>query len=206
MVDWSGSPKPDSGSVTDMSEMTTKSIGDEAGVIERANFDPKVCTYWLLSGTLVLTVTIIGIPFAVLWFLLGSRLTRRWLARMECVLTERTLTVKKGVMVRVEKTIPLEKITDLAMVQGPIMRAFGLQALSVETAGTSGPGALVSLVGIVDAPEFREKVLRQRDLISGGGSGKQMTDPGDGGDEMLAVLGRMSATLERIEEGLKTRG
>ena len=69
MVDWSGSPKPDSGSVTDMSEMTTKSIGDEAGVIERASFDPKVCTYWLLSGTLVLTVTIIGIPFAVLWFL-----------------------------------------------------------------------------------------------------------------------------------------
>lgn len=171
-------------------------MSDTGEVIERAEFNPKVCTYWLLSGTVVLCVTIVGIPLAVLWFVFGSLLTRKWLARMECVLTERTLIVKKGVMVRVEKTIPLEKITDLAMVQGPIMRAFDLHALSVETAGTSGPGALVSLVGIVDAPDFREKVLRQRDAVAGGKGSGEATE---GGGDVVAVLERISATLERIE-------
>jgi len=86
---------------------------------------------------------------------------------MSCVLTDKALEVKKGIFVRVEKTIPLGKITDMGMVQGPIMRYLGLHKLTVETAGKSAEGALVSLTGIKDVKSFREAVLRQRDVISG---------------------------------------
>ena len=43
------------------------------------------------------------------------------------------------------------------------MRLFGLYRLSFETAGQSGHGALVSLLGVVNASEFREAILTQKD-------------------------------------------
>ena len=138
----------------------------EETLIRQAAFDSKVCTYWLLSGALILTLTIVGIPLLLLWFPIGSVFTKRYLDRMDCLLTDKALKVRKGIMVRIEKTIPLEKITDMGMVQGPIMRHFDLYTLTIETAGQSGQGALVSLTGIEDAKSFREAVLNQREAMS----------------------------------------
>ena len=98
----------------------------EETYIQKAEFNPKVCTYWLLSGAIILTATIVGIPLLILWFPIGFAFTKRYLDRMECLLTDKALKVKKGIFVRIEKTIPLEKITDMGMVQGPIMRCFDL--------------------------------------------------------------------------------
>src|SRR5210317_2124305 len=81
--------------------------------IKAAEFNSKVCTYWLLSGALILCYTIVGIPLLLLWFPVGLMFTKRYLDRMECLLTEKTLKVRKGILVRVEKTIPLDKITDM---------------------------------------------------------------------------------------------
>jgi putative membrane protein len=140
-------------------------MGEEL-VIRKAQFNSKVCIYWLVGGALVLTFTIVGIPLLLLWFPIGFVFTKRYLDRMECLLTDKALKVKKGILIRTEKTIPLEKITDMGMVQGPIMRLFDLYTLTVETAGQSGQGALVSLTGIIDAKSFREAVLMQRQAIS----------------------------------------
>lgn len=160
-----------------------------------AKFDPKVCTYWLLSGIIILTVTIVGIPLLLLWIPIGLFFTKRYLDRMECSLTSKALKVKKGILVRVEKTIPLEKITDMGMVQGPIMRKFALHTLTVETAGQSGQGALVSLTGITDAPSFREAVLNQRDSLSGQSPAVESR----GEDEEHALLTEIRDSLLRIE-------
>ena len=138
----------------------------EEAQIKSAEFNSKVCTYWLLSGALIFCYTIVGIPLLLLWFPIGLVFTKRYLDRMECMLMEKTLKVRKGILVRVEKTIPLEKITDMGMVQGPIMRYFDLHKLTIETAGQSGPGALVSLTGIKDVKSFREFVLNQRDAVA----------------------------------------
>ncbi len=136
--------------------------------LRKASFDPQVRTYWLLSGALTLTLTIVGIPFLLLWFPIGLWATQRYLDTMECTLMPRSLKVKKGIFVRVEKTIPLDKITDMGMVQGPIMRAMNLETLSIETAGQSGAGgaSFVALTGIVNAKAFREAVLDQRDKLT----------------------------------------
>ena len=178
----------------------------EETLIREAAFEPKVCNYWLLSGIVVLTVTIVGIPLLLIWIPLGLFFTRRYLARMECLLTPKALKVKKGILVRVEKTIPLEKITDMGMVQGPIMRQFGLYTLTVETAGQSGPGALVSLTGIVDAKEFRETVLAQRDAVSG--MGVESANEGERGlsADSGALLVEIRDSLLRIEAAISPCG
>ena len=139
---------------------------NEETYVRKAEFSSKVCTYWLFSGALIMTSTIVGIPLLLLWFPIGFVFTKRYLDRMDCLLTDKALKVRKGIFVRIEKTIPLEKITDMGMVQGPIMRHFDLYTLTVETAGQSGQGALISLTGIIDAKSFREVVLKQREAIS----------------------------------------
>lgn len=175
-------------------------------VLREASFDPKLPTYYLLSGTLVLVVLIVTIPLAVVYFIVGKFFIDRYIERMRCTLTERTLEIRKGLFNRVESTVPLEKITDLQMVQGPIMRFFGLHGFKVETAGTSsGPGAhLVSLVGIVDAPGFRQAVLDQRDALADGRASTPRVDAPRPAlpDESAALLVQIRDSLVRIEAKL----
>lgn len=174
----------------------------EEHLIRHATFEPKVCSYWLLSGIIVLTVTIVGIPLLILWIPLGLFFTRRYLDRMECILTPKALKVKKGILVRVEKTIPLEKITDMGMVQGPIMRQFDLHTLTVETAGQSGAGALVALTGIVGAKEFREAVLFQRDLVCSSSSEANPQSAVATNSDTNVLLAEIRDSLLRLEEAV----
>lgn len=179
----------------------------EQKIIRKAEFNDNVCKYWLLTGIMTCIISIVGIPFLLIWIPTGLIFTRRYLASMECVLTPKSLKVKKGIFVKIEKTIPLEKITDMGMRQGPIMRAMGLHTLTIETAGQSGPGgALVSLTGIIDAEDFRETVLDQRDAE------KEKTEPSSpstsevsnhatatSDPELKAVLVEIRDVLKRIE-------
>lgn len=137
----------------------------EEKIIWDAEFAPKVKTYWLLSGGIVLFFSIIGIPLIPFWFIFGNQITGRYLGKMRCTLTDKNVRVAKGVLTRVEKTVPLDKITDLGLVQGPIMRLLGLHAISLETAGQSSAGSLIKLAGVKNVEAFREAVLAQRDAL-----------------------------------------
>ena len=170
-------------------------------LISEAEFNPKVKTYWLLVWAIFMFVTVAGIPFLLLLLLLGGWLTQKHLSRMKCELTEKFLKVEKGVMIRVEKNIPLDQITDLGMVEGPVMRIFGLKEISVETAGQSAAGALVKLVGIINVEEFRDSVLRQRDLLIQQRNKIQTIQAKPEADDQ-AVLDDILATLKKIEAKL----
>ena len=122
------------------------------------------------------------------------------LQNSHCNKTEMKNMLKRGILFKVEKSIPLEKITDVAMSQGPLMRAFNLQRLSFETAGQSGPGALVSLIGIEDAAEFRESILSQKDKMSGDAKPvKANSEPSEGDlAELTASVKRIEVLLEKL--------
>ena len=175
----------------------------EREVLWDAEFNPKVRTYWLLNGALVLLVTVIGIPLLPFWFLFGNYFTGRYLSHMRCTLTPKTLEVSRGMFIRTEKTVPLDKITDLGMVHGPIMRHFAIQALSVETAGQSSAGALVRLAGIVEVEKFRAAVLAQRDKVV---DSLVASDAGPalpaGSLQPEAILIEIRDVLQRIEGSL----
>ena len=169
----------------------------------KADFNPDVRKYWLLSGVWILFVTVAGIPLIIFWWILGLYFTQRYLDRLECLLTEKSLIVRKGIFVRVEKTVPLEKITDLGMVQGPLMRFFNIEKMTVETAGQSSQGALISLMGIRDASSFRDAVLKQRDEMKTDSTAVTDSVRRDGDDQALDVLESIRDTLVRIEHALE---
>jgi len=174
---------------------------DTDRAISKAEFNPKVKSYWMLVWAIFLFVTVAGIPLLILLFLLGGWITQKHLSKMKCELTEKFLKVEKGVMTKVEKNIPLDQITDLGMVQGPVMRFFGLKEISVETAGQSGTGALVKLVGIIDVEDFRDSVLKQRDLLIQSRNQIQTVEA-QPESENQPVLDDILKTLKKIEAKL----
>jgi len=171
-------------------------------IILSATFNPAVKTYWLISLLLVSTISIVGIPFLIIsipiFFLISSKV----LSAMSAIVTERKIVVKRGVFNKEEKSIPLEKITDVAMVQGPLMRVFNLYRLSFETAGQSAQGALVSLIGINDADTFRETILAQKDklLTSTSVVPEQNTDESSDMKELIESVKRIELLLEKALE------
>ncbi len=180
----------------------------EPRVLWEADFEPKLKSYYLWSTTVVLCLTIVGIPFAILYFLIGSVLVKKHIENLGCSLSERTLDIKKGILNKTESTIPLEKITDLQMFQGPIMRYFGLHGFKVETAGqSSGPGgSLVNMIGIVDAVAFRKAVLEQRDRFNKGDQSAGASASAGGaegavgsGEDTREILAEIRDVLVRIE-------
>lgn len=182
-------------------------------VLVEAEFNRKVRSYWLLSGAILCVVTVVGIAVLPFWLLLGHLLTERYLKRMTCTLTERSLKVTRGIMVRREMTVPLDKITDVGLVEGPIMRLMDLQAVKIETAGQATAGAAVQLVGIMNARQFRDQVLAQRDEVSSHPAAHRSMGAGDsegagpvaiGGStaDTGALLTEIRDALIRIEERL----
>ena len=135
-------------------------------ILREAEFNPSVKAYWVLMFAIVSAVTVIGIPLLIITLPFAFWISGRILNAISATLYERKLVVKRGIWNKVEKSIPLEKITDVALVQGPVMRAFGLHQLSFETAGQSGAGALVNLLGIKEASDFREAILKQKDALT----------------------------------------
>jgi putative membrane protein len=173
-------------------------------ILRQAEIMPEVIRYHL-CGVIVLSVlTVVGIPLLLITLPLTNYLLKRYYESLEIVLTRRDLKVRRGILNIEEKSIPLEKITDLAIYQGWIMRQFGLKGIRVETAGQSSQGALVSIVGVAAVDEFRDAVLNQRDRISDeedDGKPPPSAPPTD--NDTTALLTDIRDSLVRIEARLE---
>jgi uncharacterized membrane protein YdbT with pleckstrin-like domain len=178
----------------------------EETILRTVAFDPALKLYWLIQGAWIMLVTVVCVPLLPFWLLgLGQLSSAKAYKRLECQLTTRSLHLRKGWIFRVERTIPLDKIQDLAMHEGPILRAMGLSVIKVETAGQSGQsGSDAVLVGVIDAPAFRDAVLEQRDRVTETSRDGAVAAPVSK-DSELAVLEEIRDSLVRIEDVLKNR-
>jgi putative membrane protein len=182
----------------------------DTSILRDAGFDPRVKSYWTWKPVLAFTLGIVTIPIAILYAVVAGFFIDRYLANLRCTLTERTLDIKKGIWNKTESTIPLDKITDLQLFQGPVMRYFGLHGFKVETAGQSSPtgGALVNIIGIVETKAFRKAVLEQRDRMGGGAStvpDAQAAALGSGDRQTDELLTEIRDSLQRIEQSITSR-
>ena len=142
----------------------------ESRIIQTANFNPKIQIYILLLGVLILTISVVGIPLIIIWLMgLGKYIGKQFYNNLCCQLSDTSLEFKKGILFKVEKTIPLENIQDLTFNENPLSRYLGLNILKIETAGQSNPsGSDMTLIGILKSEDFKQKVLQQRELLKSG--------------------------------------
>ena len=121
--------------------------------------------------------------------------------RQTARLTTRAVEIRKGVFFRKESTIPLNRITDVRLHDDPLMRHYGMRGLKVETAGQSGQssGSEGDLVGVIDAVEFRDAILRQREAALGGEASPAPAQPPAGSTDTAELLTEIRDILTRIE-------
>jgi putative membrane protein len=185
-------------------------------VLRSGEFAENAVRYHVIASVAVSLATLVLIPVLPVVVPIVWVYYRRYFASLEVVLTSRDLHVKRGVMNRREQSVPLEKITDLAIFQGPIMRRMGLKGLQVETAGSpSQATALVRIVGLVDTDGFRDAVLEQRDRIAEGRTEITASDlplgrtgPGERAPRVTTseeMLREIHQTLLRIEGAIGNR-
>ncbi len=73
-----------------------------------------------------------------------------------------TLRIKQGVFNWERKAIPVDRVTDIRMVQGIIMRRFGIWNVHVQTASQGGMGAEGTLYAVSNPKFVRETLLSAR--------------------------------------------
>lgn len=134
-----------------------------------ATFNPKVKIYIFFVVLWFLIVSVAGLIIVPFWiFGLGQWLSKKYFATLKCQLSNKNLKFNKGLIIHIEKTIPLDNIQDLSFVGGPILRWFGLTLIKVETAGGGGQSHnsnMMSMIGIMDAEMFKNKILEQREIV-----------------------------------------
>lgn len=164
-------------------------------LLKKAEFNPRLKTYLNLYGLFILVVSLITIPLIPFWLVIAPYFIKKYYEHMECELTTRSLRFKKGFIVQIEKTIPLDKIQDLTFKEGPLLKKLGLSVLKIETAGNSAAGSAdLSLLGIVNAHEFRQMVFDQRDKVT------DNTSPSSTHNEsMTEILSDIRDSLKKIE-------
>jgi len=139
---------------------------------EKEYFDidrAAVARYFTWMPTIMLLV--IGIWFfgiGLLLAILYGLLIAPWLSlkqadALEYWLEGTTLRVDSGVYFFKRKSIPLDRVTDVILAQGPLQRAFGIWVLNIQTAGSGQQIPEAVLYGIFDAEAVRDRIIEVRD-------------------------------------------
>lgn len=138
-------------------------------ILNEASFSPRVKTYIFFVVLVFLFSTVIGILLIPFWVLgVGQWLSGKYFKTLSCRITNKNLKFSKGLIIHIEKTIPLENIQDLSFVGGPVLRYFGLTLIRIETAGGGGGHHnqnMMSMLGINHAEQFKTEILQQRENI-----------------------------------------
>ncbi len=81
------------------------------------------------------------------------------------------VTWKRGVWFKMTGIVPYDRITNIDIYQGPLMRYFGFSSIKLQTAGYSAQArAEITLEGIVAAEDLRETIrslIRESRKVSG---------------------------------------
>jgi membrane protein YdbS with pleckstrin-like domain len=151
------------------------------------------------SGTF--TAILGGLAVAIVLFAIWAKL---YYESMWYELHEDEMRWKRGVIFRRTGIVPYNRITNIDIRQGPVMRGLGISTLSIQTAGYSGRAqAEIRIEGIVHAEELRELIRSMVRVSSGGdgtGTGKATIPPSKPTD--LLILDELKAIRYVLEKKL----
>jgi membrane protein YdbS with pleckstrin-like domain len=99
------------------------------------------------------------------------------------VLSERSMRLRRGIWVIHETTITYENIQNVAVIQGPLQRYYGIATMHVKTAGGAAAhgaehggmmGAHVGVIeGITDAGALRDQIMARVEELRSAGLGDE---------------------------------
>ncbi len=119
-------------------------------------------------------------------------------------LTPTEISWRRGVWFRQTGIVPYNRITNVDISQGPLMRYLGFSSLRVQTAGYSAQArAEIILSGIEDAEDLREKIMgfvRGAPPVATGGQPEQRMPKETVEGDVVGELRAIRQLLEKIAE------
>ncbi len=168
----------------------------DRGHIMAVEFDRKIIVYWWLMANFGLLVTVVGIIAMVVWIPFGWIVHKKQFEHMSGALTDRSINMRMGWLFKKQQNIPLDKLTDVSIHEGPILNAFGVVRMQFETAGA----APFILTGVKNSDQFRDLVLQQRDsLVSAPQQSALSDDSNDVLVEIRDILQQINANISNEE-------
>lgn len=169
----------------------------DKGHIMAVEFDRKIIVYWWIMANLGLLVTVVGIIAMIVWIPFGWIVHKKQFEHMSGALTDSSINMRMGWLFKKQQNIPLDKLTDVSIHEGPILNAFGVVRMQFETAGA----APFILTGVKNSDQFRDLVLQQRDSLV---STPQQSAPSDDSNDVLVeirdILQQINTNLSDDEE------
>ena len=169
----------------------------DRGHIMAVEFDRKIIVYWWIMANLGLLATVVGIIAMIVWIPFGWIVHKKQFEHMSGALTDRSINMRMGWLFKKQQNIPLDKLTDVSIHEGPILNAFGVVRMQFETAGA----APFILTGVKNSDQFRDLVLQQRDSLV---STPQQSAPSDDSNDVLVeirdILQQINTNLSDDEE------
>ena len=170
----------------------------DAGIIASAEFNRSLILYAWIMTNLFLLITVIGIIVMFFWVPFGWIVHKKQLENASCNLTKRGIAIRKGWIFKAQQNIPLDKLTDISIHEGPVLNLFGIVRISIETAGAT-PFSLIGLNKSTTA-QFRDIVMAQRDSQSGSlVTGEQEGQSDDVLIEIRDILQEIKVNLSKKE-------
>ncbi len=164
----------------------------DRGRIMAVEFDKKIIVYWWMVSNFSLLITFVGIILMPIWIPLGWFVHKKQYDHMSGALTDRSINMRMGWLFKKQQNIPLDKLTDVSIHEGPILNAFGVVRMQFETAGA----APFILTGVKNANQFRDLVLQQRDSLV---SAPQQSAPSNDTSDVLVEIRDI---LKQISENI----
>ncbi len=109
--------------------------------------------------------------FVVVLLVLFLAWTALYYASMEYELRDDELSWRRGVWFRRTGIVPYNRITNIDIRQGPLMRVLGISNLAVQTAGYSGQMVPEIVLEAMEHAEELRATLRSRVRMEAGGDG-----------------------------------
>ncbi len=169
------------------------------------DIDPRANRYLFWTVMWITAVTVVGIPFmpfiAIFYWAWYAPRYRQF---HTLDLTKTGVVSKRGVVFRSQTNVPLDRVTDVSVHQGPLMRAFDVHKLTVESAGQTQEQGAVSIIGVVDPYDFRDAVLANAELLKQGTAPESSTarstaSLSPGTDAQTQLLTEIRDLLVKIE-------
>lgn len=114
------------------------------------------------------------------------------------------MTWRRGVFFRKTGIVPYNRITNVDIVQGPVMRVFGIYHLKIETAGggASKNSAEIQIEGVENPEPIRQLIM---DFVRGqkpaaAATGTEYKPVSSAAPDMQALLEEVSAIRRLLEE------
>ena len=107
----------------------------------------------------------IGLGITALAILLGFAITRFLTLRFRLAGGE--LQVREGIFFRSSRTVPVNRIQNIDLVQNLLHRIFGVAEVRIETASGKEPEAVLQVLKLAEIERLRASVFAQTNAIAG---------------------------------------